>query len=188
MALERLLFGDISPGGKLPLTFPKTLSDTIQISSDLEVTFNEGLFVGYKWYDAHNIEPMFPFGHGLSYSTFELSDLVVEYGKFNTTSYKPETVVCVADLTNTGDVTATEVVQIYVAYPVEAMEPPKLLKAFTKVEIEAGTAMTVNLEIFLVDLRIWSQDEESWTLIHGEYTFLAGLSSRDIRSTASMTL
>lgn len=185
-ALERLLFGDISPGGKLPLTFPKALDDTFHISSALDVAYEEGLYVGYKHYDAHEIEPMFPFGHGLSYSTFELVELTLKHVKADTTS--GETVVCIADLTNTGDMTATEVVQIYVAYPAAAREPPKLLKAFKKVELEAGTTTTVKLEIFMDELRIWSPEQEDWTLVHGEYTFLAGFSSKDITSKASMNL
>lgn len=108
LALERLLFGDVSPGGKLPLTFPKTLSDTIQISSSLDVPYDEGLYVGYKWYDAHTVEPMFPFGHRLSYSSFERGDLTVELKSTQGVGH----VACMADLTNTGNVMAIEVVQL----------------------------------------------------------------------------
>lgn len=187
LALERLLFGDISPGGKLPLTFPKRLDDTIQISSELSVPYDEGLYVGYKWYDAHNIEPLFAFGHGLSYSTFELSGLSLELDN-STATTGLDTIVCITDLFNTGDWLATEVVQIYVEYPAAALEPPKLLKAFAKVQLEPEMTTEVILEVSLDDLRIWSSKDEDWTLVPGDYTFLAGFSAGDIRSNATITL
>lgn len=133
LALERLLFGDMSPSGKLPVTFPKTLDDVTRITSDLNVRYEEGLNVGYRWYDEHGVEPLFPFGHGLTYSTFELDDLALRRENSTAVSGR-EKVVCKATLTNTGRVAASEVVQIYVKYPEAAREPrsySKLLPKFT---------------------------------------------------------
>lgn len=153
LALERLLFVDVSPSGKPPLTFPKTLGDALQITSDLNVTYDEGLNVGYRWYDDHKVEPLFSFGHGLTYSTFELSDLTVHKSNSPPTSGS-ERVTCSTTLTSTGTFPASEVVQWYVSYPEAANDPPKLLKAFSKVHLEAGKSTDVLLQVLLDDLRI----------------------------------
>ncbi|KAE9975696.1 hypothetical protein EG328_003013 [Venturia inaequalis] len=183
LALERLLFGDVSPSGKLPLTFPKHLNDTIQITSDLKVPYEEGLYVGYRWFDERGIEPMFPFGHGLTYSTFELNNLTLRMNNFTNPTVTVSTM-----LTNSGTVDAAEVVQLYVSYPKEADEPPKLLKAFEKVYVKAGDSAKVDLQVTLSDLRIWSPRVEDWTFIHGEYKFLVAFSAGDIRLQGTMNL
>lgn len=183
LALERLLFGDVSPGGKLPLTFPKTLNDTMQITSDLNVPYDEGLYVGYKWFDQHDIEPLFPFGHGLTYSTFQLNDLTLHQNNSTNSS-----VIASAILSNTGKVDAAEVVQLYVSYPKNADEPPKLLKAFEKVYVEAGNSTKVSLQVTLEDLRVWSPLVGDWTFVHGEYKFLVAFSAGDIRLEGTMRL
>lgn len=183
LALERLLFGDVSPSGKLPLTFPKHLNDTIQITSDLNVPYEEGLYVGYRWFDEHGIEPMFPFGHGLTYTTFELNNLTLRMNNFTNPTINISTM-----LTNSGTVDAAEVVQLYVSYPKEADEPPKLLKAFEKVYVKAGDSAKVDLQVTLSDLRIWSPRVEDWTFIHGEYKFLIAFSAGDIRLQGTMNL
>jgi beta-glucosidase len=187
LALERLLFGDTSPSGKLPVTFPKTLDDAIKITSDLDVPYEEGLNVGYKWYDEHKIDPLFSFGHGLTYSTFELGDLAVHLAHSNATSGS-EGVICSTTLTNTGTVPASEVVQLYVSYPEAADEPPKLLKAFTKVHLEAGQSTDVLLQVLMDNLRIWSKQKEDWDFVHGEYSFLVGFSASDIKLEVRMIL
>ncbi|KZM26468.1 uncharacterized protein EKO05_0005367 [Ascochyta rabiei] len=179
LALERLLFGDISPSGKLPVTFPKTLDDAIQITSDLHVPYEEGLNVGYRWYDEHSVDPLFAFGHGLTYSTFELGRLTVQLAN-STATAGPAHVVCSTTLTNTGAVRASEVVQLYVSYPEAANEPPKLLKAFVKVHLVAGQSTDVLLQVLMDDLRIWSEQKEDWDFSHGEYSFLVGFSATNI--------
>ena len=170
LAIERLLFGDISPSGKLPLTFPKTLNDTIQITSDLVVPYDEGLLVGYKWFDHYGIEPVFAFGHGLSYTTFDLEGLRCEI--------TGSVVCCTTLLSNTGEVAAAQVVQLYVTYPEAAAEPPKLLKAFEKVYLEPLQSVDVQLEVSLENLRVWL---EGWRLVEGTYSFLAGFSAVDMK-------
>jgi beta-glucosidase len=187
LALERLLFGDISPSGKLPVTFPKTLEDAIQITSDLNVSYEEGLNVGYRWYDEHKVDPLFAFGHGLTYSTFELGDLTVHLAN-STATFRSTRIVCSTKLTNTGTVPASEVVQLYVSYPKAANEPPKLLKAFSKVHLHAGQSTHVLLEVLMDNLRIWSEQKEDWEFVHGEYSFLLGFSATDIKLEAKMIL
>jgi beta-glucosidase len=187
LALERLLFGDVSPSGKLPVTFPKTLGDAIKITSDLNVPYEEGLNVGYRWYDEHKIDPLFSFGHGLTYSTFELEGLAVHVANSTVTS-SSEHIICSTMLTNTGIVAASEVVQLYVSYPEAAREPPKLLKSFAKVHLEVGQSTEVLLQLLKDDLRIWSEQKDDWELVHGEYSILVGFSASDIKVERKMAL
>ncbi|KAH6667600.1 glycoside hydrolase family 3 domain-containing protein [Halenospora varia] len=178
LALANLLYGEVNPSGKLPLTFPKSLNDTVQIWESLETEFVEGLYVGYKWYDEHNIEPLFPFGHGLSYTSFNLSSLTVE--SINTTT--APSVLATTTLVNTGEVPGKQVIQLYVSYPEAAQEPPKLLKGFEKVYLEAGQETEVSFLVAKADLRIWDETAgvEDWRLINGTYTFMVGFSAADI--------
>ncbi|WQF85532.1 Putative glycoside hydrolase, family 3, glycoside hydrolase family 3 domain, immunoglobulin [Colletotrichum destructivum] len=173
LALERLLFGDVSPSGKLPLTFPKSLKDTIQINTDIDVPYSEGLYVGYKAYDQSGVKPLFSFGHGLTYSTFNLEDLEVSLTK--------DSFVARATLRNEGARSAKQVVQLYVGYPDAAKEPPKLLRAFEKTEVEAGGAEIVELVVKFEDLKIWDDDTDEWRLVGGQYEILLGFSASDIR-------
>lgn len=182
LALGNLLYGKINPSGKLPMTFPKTLNDTIQIWEELEVDFNEGLYVGYKWFDEHSIAPLFPFGHGLSYTTFNLFSL-----ELSTVSVEgAESVVVSSTLANTGGVGGKEVVQVYVSYPAAAMEPPKLLKGFEKVSLGNGEETDVAIVIAKEDLRIWDVAIGDWSLVEGNYTFMVGFSAGDIVLEESM--
>lgn len=187
LALERLLFGDVSPSGKLPVTFPKTLDDAIKITSDLNVPYEEGLNVGYRWYDEHKIDPLFSFGHGLTYSTFELEGLAIHLANSTVTS-SSEHVICSTTLTNTGTVAASEVVQLYVSYPEAAREPPKLLKGFAKVHLKVGQSTEVPLQVLKDDLRIWSEQKDDWEFVHGEYSFLVGFSASEIKVERKMAL
>jgi beta-glucosidase len=181
LALERLLFGDISPSGHLPLTFPKHLEDAVRIDTDIDAVFEEGLYVGYKAFDAKEVEPLFPFGHGLTYSEFELDDQSATVAAQRSGNATTENVKVRASLKNVGKVAARQVVQLYVAYPEEAMEPPKLLRAFQKYELEAGESVPVELAVAIEDLKVWDRKTKMWKLVRGEYTFILGFSSRDIR-------
>jgi beta-glucosidase len=181
LALERLLFGDVSPSGHLPVTFPKRLEDAIRIDTDIENVFEEGLYVGYKAYDAKEIEPLFPFGHGLTYSDFELSCLSVVANTTAGENVTASSITARATLENFGKVEARQVVQLYVAYPEAAMEPPKLLRAFQKYALAAGESMAVELTVSEEDLKIWNSKTKTWKLIGGEYVFMLGFSSADIR-------
>jgi beta-glucosidase len=185
LALERLLFGDVSPSGHLPVTFPKRLEDVVRISTDVEAVFDEGLHVGYKAFDAKGVEPLFPFGHGLTYSGFKLSGQSLVQDGANGTA---ESVKICATLENIGKAKARQVVQLYVAYPEEAMEPPKLLRAFQKYELEAGESTMVELTVAVEDLKVWDSNTRTWKLARGEYNLMLGFSSSDIRVTKSTIL
>ncbi|KAK7996160.1 beta-glucosidase [Apiospora marii] len=160
LALERLLFGDVSPSGKLPLTFPRALGDAVQLSDAVDVPY-----------------PLFPFGHGLTYSEFSLSGIAATWDG----SSKNETGVSVkATLKNEGPVEARQVVQLYVGYPEQAQEPPKLLKGFEKVALRAGESALVELRVNIDDLKVWDADADGWVLVNGTYDFMLGFSAGDI--------
>ncbi|RDW78506.1 glycoside hydrolase family 3-containing protein [Coleophoma crateriformis] len=184
LGLARLLFGDINPSGKLPFTMPKALNETPVASPErypgvnLEAHYDEGLYVGYKWYDEFNVEPLFPFGHGLSYSNFSLSALNVRFG--NDSSTNSSQILSTVQLSNNGGLAGKEVVQLYVSYPEAADEPPKLLRGFSKVFLEAGESREVTISVGMSDLMIWPEAIEDWTLVSGTYTFLVGFSATDI--------
>lgn len=180
LALERLLFGDVSPSGKLPVTFPKALEDAIQINTNIEVPFSEGLYVGYKAYDKSGVEPLFPFGHGLTYSNFSLHCMTAEAND--------SAVTVRATLKNDGLVDARQVVQLYVGYPEAADEPPKVLRAFQKVEVAAGDSALVELIVRREDLMIWSEATQGWAFVNGNYECMLGFSAGDIQATQVITL
>lgn len=184
LAIGRLLFGEVNPSGKLPMTFPKNLNDSVQIWDNLEVEFHEGLYVGYKWFDEHAIAPLFPFGFGLSYTTFNLSNLQLS----NANISNHESIVTTVQLSNTGPRAGKQVVQLYVSYPEEANEPPKLLKGFEKIYLASDESKDVSIVVGKDDLRIWDELTEDWRLVAGQYTFKAGFSSNDIILERSMYL
>ncbi|KAL3427319.1 glycoside hydrolase family 3 domain protein [Phlyctema vagabunda] len=185
LGLARLLFGDVNPSGKLPFTMPRALNETPVASPerfpgvDLEAHYDEGLYVGYKWYDEHGIEPLFPFGFGLSYTNFSLSSLQVVLGN-PSSIVENGSVIATTLLTNTGAVPGKEVVQLYVSYPEEAEEPPKLLKGFEKVYLEPGEQTEVSFLVDLDDLMVWKEDVEAWRFVGGEYTFSVAFSAAHV--------
>ncbi|KAK8113188.1 beta-glucosidase [Apiospora sp. TS-2023a] len=180
LALERLLFGDVSPSGKLPLTFPRTLGDAVQISDAVDVPYSEGLYVGYRAYDASGVEPLFPFGHGLTYSNFALSGIAAAAWDGDSSKNKTGVVSVTATLENEGRVDARQVVQLYVGYPEQAHEPPKLLKGFEKVALGAGESAMVDLRVDTNDLKVWDAEADGWVFVNGTYDFMLGFSAGDI--------
>lgn len=179
-AIASILFGDVNPSGKLPLTFPKTDSQTYLTTKiqypgiGNETTYSEKLLVGYRWYDAVNENPLFPFGHGLSYTTFKYSNLRV----FNR--------VITVDLANTGSVPGAEVVQVYLEYPKSAGEPPKVLRGFEKVHLVPGQSQTLAFSFNDEALSIWDESIHDWSLVTGKFVVQVGSSSRDIRLSAPL--
>ncbi|MGD0743742.1 MAG: glycoside hydrolase family 3 C-terminal domain-containing protein [Verrucomicrobiota bacterium] len=179
-ALARVLFGDVNPSGKLPATFPKKLSDTAAATlgpgaypgTNGTVTYAEGLLVGYRWFDAKNIEPQFPFGFGLSYTTFEYSGLKL---------VPRETGVTVEfQIKNTGAVAGAEVAQVYVHPEKPSVpRPEKELKGFERVFLKAGEAQTVSIPLNRSAFAYYSPDHKSWVAEKGDYKILVGGSSRD---------
>ena len=181
-AVADLLFGRTSPSGKLAETFPRRLEDNPSFlnfpGETRRVEYREGLFVGYRYYDAARVEPLFPFGHGLSYSSFEYSDLSVDKAEFHDT----ETVRLRLDVRNSGPVEAQEVVQIYVGDLKSGVQrPPRELKAFAKVALAPGETRRVEFELGKRAFAYWSPAHGDWVVETGEFELAVGASSRDLR-------
>jgi beta-glucosidase len=185
-ALADVLTGRQEPGGRLPITFPvdeqsTPIQDPAQYPGvDGVITYSEGLLVGYRWYDERGVDPAFPFGHGMGYTTFEIEELVVE------TDRDECRLQCA--LRNTGSRAGKAVPQIYVRFPPSAAEPGAPLKAFDAVRLEAGERRVLMIDIALDDLKIFDEETDSRILSAGEYEFRAGFSSRDVRATALISL
>ena len=144
-----------------------------------QVTYDEGVKVGYKWYDAENKKPLFPFGFGLSYTTYRYSGLKATPGD------KLKVTFTVA---NTGAREGSEIAEIYAALPASAQEPPKRLVGFSKVKLNAGEKRAVTVEIDPKYLSIFDEDKNAWTLVPGDYTIMVGGSSQDLPLKATVSL
>jgi beta-glucosidase len=186
-AIAALLFGDISPSGHLPVTFPASLSalpasTTAQWpGTNGQVQYSEGLDIGYRWYDANNVTPLFPFGFGLSYTTFSYSNLHV-----GAMSGNQATVT--ATVTNTGGRAGTDVAQLYVGDPASAGEPPHQLKGFQRITLNPGASGTVTFTVTAHDLASWNTTSDNWIAGAGSYQILVGDSSRNLPLTGTITL
>ena len=186
-AIAAVLYGDVNPSAKLTLTFPRSADGipTAQVERWPGVnglsTYSEKLNVGYRWYDATNTQPLFPFGFGLSYTTFKLSDLVAKPTKLESTiQHMPRRVLVRLNVTNTGVREGAEVVQAYVAQPAGNGEPPHQLRGFAKVQLKARETKSVSI---LLDERSFSAYDSSlhrWISPNGIYEVLVGTSSRDL--------
>jgi beta-glucosidase len=184
-AIASVLFGDVNPSGKLPATFPSS-DDQGPLTSperfpgvDDTVRYDEGLLVGYRYYDANDQQPAFPFGHGLSYTSFSYGGLRV------LPAFHRGGVTVKVRVVNSGDREGAEVVQLYLGFPQSAGEPPKVLKAFRKIELDPGRRATVTLTLDRRDLSVWSDARNRWVRPAGRYQIMVGSSSRDIRATGS---
>jgi beta-glucosidase len=183
-ALARVLFGDVSPSGKLPCTFPKQLADSpahalnAYPGTNGTVTYAEGLLVGYRWFDTKKIEPLFPFGHGLSYTTFKYSKLKLVKG-----SDGKEPVVSVQfNVANTGKKEGSEVAQVYVQEAQPSLpRPMKELKGFEKVTLKPGETKTISIPLDSRAFAYYAPDKHGWVVDAGDYKLVVGSSSRDIR-------
>ena len=190
-ALARVLFGDVNPSGKLPCTFPKRLADTPATALDAypgekgTVVYKEGLLVGYRWYDTKGIEPLFPFGYGLSYTRFAYTNLVFIPNRGPTGL--PQTIQF--DLANTGDRAGAEVAEVYVQ-PVNpgVSRPVKELKGFAKVFLQPGETQNVSITLDENAFAYYDVGTRSWVAAQGEYEILVGGSSRNIPLTGDLHL
>lgn len=182
-AIANILFGSVNPSGKLPMTFPGSVNDlphpTIasppNSSTIFPLNYSEGLNVGYKWFDANNLTPLFPFGFGLSYTTFSFSGLAMP----NTASSPSFDVII--DVTNTGFVAGAEVMQVYLALPPALGEPPRRLVAWKKVFLQPGERQHLILTIDGADsshpLSYWDTSSHGWQIAPGEHSVYIGTSS-----------
>lgn len=201
-ALADVLSGDVNPSGKLPMTIEREFRDSParntmpkgaefyhtayrayneKLISVFDVNYDESILMGYRWYEAKGIRPLYPFGFGLSYTTFALSKASVKQ--------KDDTIKVRVTLTNTGDRAGAEVVQLYVSEDQPTvLRPKKELKAFAKVQLEAGQKKVVELEINRGDLAFWDTETHDWKVNGGRYTLSLGTSSADIRCTLPLTI
>jgi len=188
-AVGNVLFGSVNPSGKLPNTFPKSDADLPRLTiaqppahpfsgpvspevraqgaPAYQVAYDEGLKVGYKWYDAEKKPVLFPFGYGLSYTTFGYSHLKASAGETVTVSFT---------IKNTGSREGAEIGEVYATIP-DPIEPPKRLIGWSKVKLAAGEEKTVTVEVPRKYLSIWDEGKNAWTLLPGDYTIMVGGSS-----------
>jgi beta-glucosidase len=176
-ALARVLFGDVDPGGRLPATFPNseadlpTAGDPTKYPGGSDVYYKEGVLVGYRWYDANGLTPAYPFGAGLSYTTFRFSDLRT----------RPTSVS--VRVTNTGDRTGAAVPQLYLGLPSpspDVVQPPRQLKGFTKLSLPPGRSETMSFPLDERAFSYWDVGTGGWRVAPGCYGVFVGSSSRDL--------
>ena len=197
-AVADVLVGDRNPSGRLPTTFPVRIEDTPSNTGsprtypgvDDQVHYDEGVFVGYRHYDRAGVRPRFPFGHGLSYTSFDYDGPTL--GRDNITADAldgGEMVTVSVDVTNSGDRTGSEVVQIYVGDLESSVErPPQELKGFSKVALAPGERATVSVNLDRRSFAYWDDAQGGWFVEPGDFEVRVGSSSRDIRGTARLTI
>ena len=184
-AIADVLYGDAEPSGRLAQTHPKRWSDNPTHSQDAEiypglnghVRYDEGLFIGYRHYDRHGIEPLFPFGHGLGYTSFDMSGLTVS----------PDGVALT--LTNTGERTGSTVVQVYIGdRECSVTRPAQELKGFAKVTLQPGEVRLVRVPLTPRAFAFFDIAAKAWRVEAGVFDISAGFSATDLRLTAEVTL
>ena len=182
-ALADVILGNVNPSGKLPFTFPASLSDSPAFSlgtfpGDNNAYYKEESLVGYRWFDTKNIKPLFPFGFGLSYTGFSYSGIKTDKLKYRSN----ETIQVTLELKNTGKMNGDEVVQLYVHRLNSQVEwPEKELKGFTRVSLNPGESKKVTISLPVSQLRYWDAKIHDWRLESGKIQVMIGSSSSDIR-------
>lgn len=189
LATVRVLYGDVNPSGRLPETFPVKLSDNpsylFYVGEGNEVDYREGVFVGYRYYDKKEMEVLFPFGYGLSYTTFAYSDLRLSAGEIT----DRETVDVTVTVKNTGDRFGKTVVQLYVGdNESTVIRPDRELKAFEKVALQPGESKDVTFTLCKRAFAYWNTQISDWHVETGEFTVYVGQSSRDLTLTDTVTV
>jgi beta-glucosidase len=206
-ALANVIFGDVNPSAKLPVTFPKSDADLPhrsivkpprestthgepdawkKIAAGLpafQTTYDEGLKVGYKWYDAEKKQVLFPFGYGLSYSTYSYANLRVTPG-----ATPGKKISLTFTITNTSNRAGAEIAEVYAALPAAAAEPPKRLVGWNKVKLNPAESKDVVVEVDPKYLSIFNVDQNAWQLVPGDYTIMVGGSSQSLPLTQSINL
>ncbi len=186
-AITDVLLGDADPGGRMPTTWPKRIEDTPAFTSypgeNGHALYGEGVFMGYRWYDTRGIEPLWPFGYGLSYTTFAWGDPRVTFAGTGT---DPRVTVDL-EVTNTGARRGTEVVQCYVAPTRPRLaRPPQELKGFVRLDLDPGETATATIELDHRAFSAWDPAEHAWVIDGDPFELRLGASSRDIRATVAL--
>jgi beta-glucosidase len=176
-AIANVLFGKVNPSGKLPVTFPARDQDTPTWGQDgafaSDPVYSEKLEIGYRWYDARHIRPLFPFGHGLSYTHFAYRNLRVHQNRDRSLSVS-------FDLSNDGKLAGAEVPQVYLGLPAASGEPPKRLVGWSKVQLRPGQTRRVELKVSAREQSVWNVASNGWQYVPGGQVYV-GASSQDIR-------
>ena len=199
-AVASVLFGDVNPNAKLPLTFPLSEADLphpqrvipppgakgkaavakfFYTEPTFSVTYDEGLLVGYKWYDAKHKPVLFPFGYGLSYTTYSYSGMTVNAGDSTTVTFTVK---------NTGNRAGAEIAEVYAALPASADEPPKRLVGWSKVQLNPGESKQVAVTVPQLYLSVYNEQQDVWKLVPGNYSFMVGGSSQDTPLTQKVSM
>lgn len=194
-AVADVLFGDVNPSGKLPVTFPVDLQQTPTPAEtqfpgvDRVATFSEGIFVGYRWYDAQNLTPLFEFGHGLSYTSFAYSDLQVQ-DLASATGVEQRGLRVSFTIANTGQRAGAEAAQVYVGeLPAPVETPVRQLAGFVKVQLEPGASQRVSVDVNERSLSYWDTNTHAWVYAAGgDIPVYVGSSSRDVHLTGTASL
>jgi beta-glucosidase len=187
-AIAALLYGDVDPSGKLPVSFPKSLADVPAATAaqwpgvNNQVQYSEGLDVGYRWYQAKNITPLFPFGFGLSYTTYAFSGLSIS----GLDAHGNATVT--ATITNTGSTEGADVAQLYIGDPASTGEPPLQLKGFQRVDLAAGASKQISFPVTMRALSTWNTTANNWTAVTGAYTIKVGDTSSSPQLSGSLNV
>lgn len=189
-ALADILLGNVNPSGKLPWTMPKKLEDSpahavSAFPGDSTVVYKEGILVGYRWFDTKSIEPLYPFGYGLSYTDFEFSEIKTDKDAYQ----EVEVVNLQVEVKNTGSSDGKEVVQVYMSKPdSKVARAEKELKGFKKIALKAGETKSVTIQIPIKELAFYNVETQDWEVEKGEYQFNIGNSSRNILSNIKITV
>jgi beta-glucosidase len=203
-AIADVLYGDVNPSGKLIHTIAKNASDyPASVCTTTECDFSEGVYIDYRWFDANDIEPRYPFGHGLSYTTFAYGDVSANItnssalastyptgtlGLGGLTDLFEEVIIVSTIVTNAGSVNGAEVPQLYVSFPDEAAQPVRILRGFEKVTIAPNATTPVTFSLRRRDISYWNVEAQNWSIANGSYVFAVGSSSRDIRGNTTLTI
>lgn len=189
-ALADVLLGTVNPSGKLPWTLPKKLEDspahaTNSFPGDKTVKYEEGILVGYRWFDTKKIEPLYPFGFGLSYTNFELSNLKTDKEIYA----EDDTISATISIENTGSIEGKEVVQLYVSkLNSKVQRADKELKGFAKLNIQPGVVSSTTIQIPVKELAFYNVESKSWEVEKGDYTLKVGNSSRNINQKTTIKI
>jgi beta-glucosidase len=181
-AFADVLFGEVNPSGKLPITLPEKLEHTAPIALDdyneKESLYSEGVFIGYRWFEQQNIKPTFSFGHGLSYTLFDVTDIKLS----SLTITGNDKITVTAQVKNIGEVAGAEVVQLYLHDKKASVDRPiKELKGFDKVFLQPGETQQISIELSKRDLSFWDVKTNNWLAEPGEFEVQLGTSLDDIR-------
>lgn len=203
-AIADVLYGDVNPSGKLIHTIAKNASDyPASVCENANCPFTEGVYIDYRWFDRKGIEPRYPFGFGLSYTSFSYGEVSAQVtnqsalaskyptgklGLGGTTGLFENAVQIATSVKNTGVLEGAEVAQLYVSFPKEAQQPIRILRGFEKVTVAPGETAEVNFTLRRRDLSYWDVKAQQWAVASGKYTFSVGSSSRELYGNTTLTI